>query len=87
MPFAHVKLDRAVVAAVLVKKEIPERPEAITVHGEHGNALWDLLRSCWSWNWDERPAASFINKAVNRMFRSSDLLQALISSTDGCDRA
>ncbi|KAF8601980.1 kinase-like protein [Ceratobasidium sp. AG-I] len=51
----HYKTDHGIAFAVVVRKELPRRPEdRIPINSQHGDALWSLLTSCWSYNPEER---------------------------------
>ncbi|KAG9119107.1 hypothetical protein FRC07_006040, partial [Ceratobasidium sp. 392] len=54
----HEKRDAAVLSAVFMKKETPKRPEQIPPDSEHGDTLWSLLQSCWTYDPSERPIAA-----------------------------
>ncbi|KAG8793927.1 hypothetical protein FRC12_001151 [Ceratobasidium sp. 428] len=53
------KTEMAVIPAVLLQKELPERPhQYIPSNSEHGETLWSLLKRCWAYEPRDRPSAS-----------------------------
>ncbi|KAF8597017.1 kinase-like protein [Ceratobasidium sp. AG-I] len=60
-PFADIRSDIRVITLVVVEKKCPTRPEScIPVASKCGEALWDLLTRCWSFDPRSRPQAGLI---------------------------
>jgi hypothetical protein len=60
------KNDCALIFAVVMKKELPGRPEdEIPSDSECGNTLWSLLTSCWSYEPKDRPKADEVASIVS----------------------
>lgn len=58
VPYHDLRRDSAVIAAILVKKVIPVRPEAhIPSDSKRNNMLWSLLEQCWAFEPEDRPTA------------------------------
>ncbi|KAJ1304116.1 hypothetical protein OPQ81_008518 [Rhizoctonia solani] len=60
VPFAN-KSDQALYIQVGVKRQTPQRPQDIIPETSiHGNVLWAILLSCWSFNPKRRPSAKWV---------------------------
>ncbi|KAG8785432.1 hypothetical protein FRC12_017582 [Ceratobasidium sp. 428] len=72
VPFAGMETI-AVLYAVGVKKEIPERPDISSLFRNKTleDGLWDLLTHCWNYEPKERPSASELKK--RRLNNDSEL--------------
>lgn len=58
VPFSHYTIDGQVITAVVIRRELPERPEGVP------DWLWELLRACW----DFEPAARIkIEEVVGKL--------------------
>ncbi|KAG8742436.1 hypothetical protein FRC10_001450, partial [Ceratobasidium sp. 414] len=67
-PYANIGTENAVITAILIKKQHPERPEdTIPTESKRGNTLWSLLEICWSWNPEDRPGAAEVARAMRRI--------------------
>ncbi|KAG8728311.1 hypothetical protein FRC10_005090, partial [Ceratobasidium sp. 414] len=59
------KGDRAVMVAVVIKKEFPKRPlEHIPQGSPAGDKLWSLLEKCWTYEPEQRPTAAQVVNVV-----------------------
>lgn len=66
MPPYHDKLERSIIYTVVVRRELPGRPEEyIPTNSEDGNKLWGLLVTCWSFEPEERPSAAVVAQTVS----------------------
>ncbi|KAG8713010.1 hypothetical protein FRC09_019225 [Ceratobasidium sp. 395] len=64
-PYAYIPNEAAVVAAILIKRQRPKRPEdMIPTNSHRGDALWSLLESCWSWDPKDRPEAPSVVRKI-----------------------
>ncbi|KAG9118805.1 hypothetical protein FRC07_006501, partial [Ceratobasidium sp. 392] len=65
LPYHYKSNVAAVLVAVLVKREIPNRPEEqIPSKNQCGDALWSLLKSCWKYEPEKRPDADKVAEIV-----------------------
>ncbi|KAG8795451.1 hypothetical protein FRC12_014268 [Ceratobasidium sp. 428] len=72
-PYAYIPNERAVITAILIKRQHPKRPEdTIPTNSQQGDVLWSLLESCWRWDPEDRPEAPSVVKEVSTP-QSSDL--------------
>lgn len=65
IPYAE-KNDMAVWGAVVVRKEIPPRPQLYQTFKAHeiDDDVWKLLVSCWAYDSDTRPTALHVKNEV-----------------------
>ncbi|QRV85566.1 Tyrosine kinase family catalytic domain protein [Ceratobasidium sp. AG-Ba] len=60
------KIEHAVIFAVMVEKACPDRPlKYIPEDSEQGEVLWALLRRCWEFEPEKRPAAEEVKMTVS----------------------
>ncbi|QRV90507.1 hypothetical protein RhiJN_18525 [Ceratobasidium sp. AG-Ba] len=63
--------DRAVMFSVMIHKSCPERPESyIPKNSDHGDKLWSLLQSCWSFDPETRPSAGEVTDIMSEIKQS-----------------
>ncbi|KAF8601989.1 kinase-like protein [Ceratobasidium sp. AG-I] len=66
VPYSY-KTDHGISFAVVIKKELPRRPEdRIPINSQHGDALWSLLTSCWAYEPGERPGINHVLSIVSQ---------------------
>ncbi|QRV92835.1 Tyrosine kinase catalytic domain protein [Ceratobasidium sp. AG-Ba] len=66
------KKDPAILHDVIIKKAIPNRPEAhIPSESKHGDVLWSLLISCWRFSPEQRLS---VNEVMNIVGDASSVL-------------
>ncbi|KAG8716953.1 hypothetical protein FRC09_014975 [Ceratobasidium sp. 395] len=64
------KSERAIMFAITIKKACPERPEEyMPTNSAHGDTLWNLLRSCWEFEPEDRPISANVAQAVSEDLR------------------
>ncbi|KAG8712772.1 hypothetical protein FRC08_014119, partial [Ceratobasidium sp. 394] len=62
------KGDQAVVVAVMVMNQHPERPRShMPDNSEHGGLLWSTLKSCWANEPRDRPSAAKLQDLMHRV--------------------
>ncbi|KAG9082485.1 hypothetical protein FS749_006814, partial [Ceratobasidium sp. UAMH 11750] len=62
------KGDQAVVVAVMVMNQHPERPRShMPDDSEHGGLLWSTLKSCWANEPRDRPSAAKLQDLMHRV--------------------
>lgn len=66
VPFHELVKDLAVCAAILLKKQIPPRPEEhLPSDSKLDNMLWSLLEQCWAFKPEHRPSAKKVQDEVS----------------------
>ncbi|KAG9088031.1 hypothetical protein FS749_002484 [Ceratobasidium sp. UAMH 11750] len=73
------KSEISIVLAVVVRKELPERPKDVMPNNEQGDRLWALLVSCWSSEPNDRPNVTKVASTM-RGISSARLKQAGLDS-------
>ncbi|KAF8595293.1 WD40 repeat-like protein, partial [Ceratobasidium sp. AG-I] len=53
LPYHHIYRDYIVISAVMIRKELPPRPEVLKTGSKNGDKLWSLLLSCWTYDGEE----------------------------------
>lgn len=67
MPFVG-KTDQAVMVAVGLRNEIPQRPEEfIPAQSSQGDVLWALLKQCWATEPTARPKSPEVGDTVSTL--------------------
>ncbi|KAH7340929.1 kinase-like domain-containing protein [Rhizoctonia solani] len=70
VPFRELQRDQAVYTAIVIKNEIPKRPEAcIPRQSRDGDALWSLLNQCWAYEPGKRPLAKYVQAQIKWITR------------------
>ncbi|KAG9084710.1 hypothetical protein FRC06_003933 [Ceratobasidium sp. 370] len=70
VPFHDLRNDLAVITRVVVQKQHPDRPSGlIPTSTRRGDALWELLTHCWSFDPLVRPRASQVQTRVAEITR------------------
>ena len=76
LPYHHIYRDYIVISAVMIRKELPPRPDVLQTGSKSGDKLWSLLLSCWTYEGDKRPKSKDILETVSarpQIYRSSYL--------------
>lgn len=69
-PYDHIRTENAVLTAIMIKKELPARPDVIRAGSKNGDEVWSLLRSCWAYELEERPKSKEILETVSTRFHT-----------------
>ncbi|KAG8707077.1 hypothetical protein FRC09_002040 [Ceratobasidium sp. 395] len=81
-PYAYIQNEATVIAAILIKRQRPKRPEdTIPTNSQQGDALWSLLESCWSWDPKDRPKARSVVREIETIKSKGLLVKAPETST------
>ncbi|KAG9124638.1 hypothetical protein FRC07_010822 [Ceratobasidium sp. 392] len=67
LPFSNLSNDPAVITRVVVRRQYPERPSDSFPPTPDGDALWELLTQCWSFDPSARPRASEVQTQVRNI--------------------
>ncbi|QRV74275.1 Tyrosine kinase catalytic domain protein [Ceratobasidium sp. AG-Ba] len=61
VPFSETTTEAAVIAAVLLKKQIPQRPKTLPSFEPHeGEIIWGIMEDSWAYRSSERPGSHTI---------------------------
>ncbi|KAF8595451.1 kinase-like protein [Ceratobasidium sp. AG-I] len=81
VPYSY-KTDHGISFAVVIKKELPRRPEdCIPTTSQHGDALWSLLTSCWAYEPEERPGVDRV-LSIMKTFTLDGLTNSAMDTTE-----
>ncbi|KAG9082691.1 hypothetical protein FS749_006646 [Ceratobasidium sp. UAMH 11750] len=70
VPYFYINGIIAVMRAIAIRNEIPERPEdKIPSDSQHGDILWSLLQSCWDFQPKKRPGAAEVAEIMKGITR------------------
>ncbi|CAE6355059.1 unnamed protein product [Rhizoctonia solani] len=81
-PWADIQTDMGVVAAVIIRKEIPPGDE----HNLIQDVLWNLLVNCWQYDPQARPTSANISKIMKDITETETILVGIIPSPIGISR-
>lgn len=82
VPYPELK-DPAVCTAILVKKQIPSRPEVhIPTKSKRDDMLWLLLEQCWAFEPEHRPNAEQVRDEMLKIVNVAPHFTCLPQSID-----
>ncbi|KAG9077098.1 hypothetical protein FS749_011041, partial [Ceratobasidium sp. UAMH 11750] len=88
LPFCEIGKDPAVITRVVIQKRHPERPfDSIPTPSWRGNAVWELLTRCWSYDPLNRPSAFQVQTQIERIITQGRLHNATLPDGFGQLRA
>ncbi|KAF8596585.1 kinase-like protein [Ceratobasidium sp. AG-I] len=72
------KSDHGVYAALLLRKELPQRPrDSIPPGSKNGDSLWELLTTCWAFDPQNRPSAGHVRDTMHTIAAMKYLRNAI----------
>ncbi|CAE6493226.1 unnamed protein product [Rhizoctonia solani] len=66
------KKEHTIIYLVVVKKEVPDRPEKMFFRSESRDQLWELLLRCWSFEPTARPSAVEVTEVMKTIGARED---------------
>ncbi len=85
VPFYQYKRDPQIMVALVVKREIPLRPEPDTAMGPNGidDAMWELLVKCWNYTPQDRPSSAVLLDSIKAFELRDDRLASVAKVATG----
>ncbi|CAE6526580.1 unnamed protein product [Rhizoctonia solani] len=69
IPYANIKNDQAIMKHIFSNK-LPTRPEKFPHEDIHlGDAIWNVLTTCWSYQPTDRPTAVGVEQIMDSLYR------------------